>query len=141
MGPHWTVFDQSNSDILSLPGSQPLWDPQDPPSLWYQFLINKDCGRDYPPSLVVGLCASTKHGTGSDVGASFFSIALSSNPRSWAANCLKDSLRNIARTGPDYNFFHYEFTAFFYDFVTMLREHSLPYRPMFSLVFKPKNWQ
>ena len=30
---------------------------------------------------------------------------------------------------------------FFYDFGTMLREHSLPYRPMFSLVFKPKNWQ
>ena len=37
--------------------------------------------------------------------------------------------------------FFYDFTAFFYDFVTMLREHSLPYRPMFSLVFKPKNWQ
>ena len=51
-----------------------------------------------------------------------------------------------ARTGPDYDFFitilrhfFYDFTAFFYDFVTMLREHSLPYRPMFSLVFKPKN--
>ena len=44
-------------------------------------------------------------------------------------------------TGPDYDFFYYDFTAFFYDFVTMLREHSLPYRPMFSLIFKPKNWQ
>ena len=37
--------------------------------------------------------------------------------------------------------FFNDFTAFFYDFVTMLREHSLPYRPMFSLIFKPKNWQ
>ena len=37
--------------------------------------------------------------------------------------------------------FFFDVTAFFYDFVTMLREHSLPYRPMFSLVFKPKNWQ
>ena len=53
-----------------------------------------------------------------------------------------------SRTGPDYDFFitilrhfFYDFTAFFYDFVTMLREHSLPYRPMFSLIFKPKNWQ
>ena len=40
-----------------------------------------------------------------------------------------------------YGIFFTILRRFFYDFVTMLREHSLPYLPMFSLVFKPKNWQ